>query len=287
MKQYINLMRLNKPVGIWLLLLPCWVGLLLFSPINISLHEMPLREMLLFGIGAVAMRSAGCVVNDIADRHIDAQVERTKMRPLACGAISVRAALITLALLLIISLIIAVMLGWKIVALGFIWLPLIAAYPFMKRVTWWPQAFLGLTFGAGGLFASLAIAGEITNSAIAFYIGCIFWVIGYDTIYACQDMADDAQIGVKSTALLFGENVARNVLICYVVASVLTYTSFKMCNVSVAILYACLLAAAILAWQIYQLEYNDKPNYAILFKSNVWVGAIIVVGLMLEKIMAY
>jgi 4-hydroxybenzoate polyprenyltransferase len=277
MKHYINLMRLNKPVGIWLLLLPCWIGLLMFS------IDIPIREMALFAVGAVAMRSAGCIINDIADRKIDAQVERTKMRPLACGVISLPAAIITLILLLLVVLMVAIMLGTKVVMLGLAWLPLVAAYPFMKRITWWPQAFLGITFGAGGLFASIAVNGEITSPAIIFYLGCIFWVIGYDTIYACQDMEDDAKIGVKSTALLFGKHVKMSITICYTIAFSLFFQIFIKANVGMVGLCGLFASLFILVWQIQQLNLKQSPNYNNIFKSNALFGFIIVIGLLIEK----
>ncbi len=271
-------MRLNKPVGIWLLLLPCWIGLLLFSP------DIPLMEMLLFAVGAVAMRSAGCIINDIADRKIDSQVERTKMRPLACGTISLPAAVITLVLLLLVALLVAIMLGTKVVMLGLAWLPLVAAYPLMKRITWWPQAFLGITFGAGGLFASVAINGAITSPALIFYLGCIFWVIGYDTIYACQDMNDDAKIGVKSTALLFGDKLQRNVKLCYIISFILLFISFLINNAQFIPMFFLLFAILEFYPTLKNLNPKQPENCHLLFNNNVLFGFKIIMGFLVEKL---
>ena len=278
MKHYINLMRLNKPVGIWLLLLPCWIGLLMFSP------DIPLREMELFAVGAVAMRSAGCIINDITDRKIDSQVERTKMRPLACGAISLPAAIITLILLLLVALLVAIMLGTKVVMLGLAWLPLVAAYPFMKRITWWPQAFLGITFGAGGLFASVAVNGTITSPALIFYLGCIFWVIGYDTIYACQDMNDDAKIGVKSTALLFGNKLQRNVKLCYIISFILFFISFLVNNAQFIPMLFLVFAILEFYPTLKNLNPKQPENCHLLFNNNVLFGFKIIMGFLVEKL---
>jgi 4-hydroxybenzoate polyprenyltransferase len=207
--RYSRLMRLDKHTGIWLLLLPCWWGVLAYS------DTVPLATLALFALGAVVMRSCGCILNDLADRDIDAQVTRTRKRPLASGEVTPAQAWGLIGILLVLAFAIAMLLGWGVVALGACWLPLVALYPRMKRLTWWPQAFLGLTFGAGPLFGMVAASGGIHVAGLWLYAAAFFWTMGYDTIYACQDRADDARIGVKSTALLFGGKVRQSVGVLY------------------------------------------------------------------------
>jgi 4-hydroxybenzoate polyprenyltransferase len=281
LRPYITLMRLHKPIGIWLLAIPCWWGILLFTP-SISWHTLSLALLFLFG--AIIMRSAGCIVNDIADRHIDAQVERTQHRPLACGVITLHSALILLFILLMFALFIANMLGWKIVVLGFCWLPLVIAYPFMKRITWWPQAFLGITFGAGGLFGMIAVLGEFYLSGIILYIATIFWVIGYDTVYACQDKIDDAAIGVKSTALLFGSHAKIAISLCYVVMILLLCISFYMTQASFYAWAGVICAAIMLACHIVIFNPHNPGLCAVQFSQHLWVGMIIATGLLLSRL---
>jgi 4-hydroxybenzoate polyprenyltransferase len=266
------LMRLDKPIGIWLLLLPCWWGVLAYS------NGVPWATLTLFALGAVAMRSAGCVVNDMADRDIDARVERTKSRPLASGALKLKQAYAVLALLLLVAFSVAVALGWKIVALGALWLPLVALYPFMKRWTWWPQAFLGITFGAGALFGMVAVTGGVHLTGLLLYAATFFWVIGYDTIYACQDREEDARIGVKSTARLFGARVREGVAVCYGVSAVLLIAAFLTSDVAAtgerARALPLIAAIMLLGWQVRRFHPKHGAQCARLFRSNVWVGAL-------------
>lgn len=204
-RPYLQLSRFDRPIGFWLLALPCFMGQFLGR-----IGERFSREDFIFAflwiIGAIAMRGAGCTINDIVDRDFDAKVERTKNRPLACGAISVRAAFVWLFLQLLVGLLVLLMLPRfaQIVALCAV--PLVAAYPFMKRITWWPQAWLGMTFNWGVLVGYAAVTGEINIAAILLWLGTLFWTLGYDTIYAMSDVDDDALIGVKSTARKFGKN---------------------------------------------------------------------------------
>jgi 4-hydroxybenzoate polyprenyltransferase len=271
---YFLLMRLHKPVGILLLLLPCLFGMALFSA------KLDWDSIWLFTLGAVAMRSGGCIINDIADRRIDAKVSRTKNRPLASGAVTTLEAFILLILLLIIGLYVAISLGEKIVLLGLLWLPLIMAYPFMKRITWWPQVFLGITFGAGGLFAQMAVDGIINTQGLLLYIACIFWVIGYDTIYAVQDMAEDAKIGVKSSAIAFGGQLKIAVSTCYLIFISLIGFCFYLNELKLPSYMLLFLSSLILIWQIKSLNLTTPQNCAKLFNSNVYVGILILIGLL-------
>ncbi len=221
------------------------------------------------------MRSAGCIVNDIADRKLDRQVERTKTRPLANNDITPKEALFLLVLLLGLSLLIAITLGKDIVWLSILWLPLVILYPFMKRITWWPQAFLGLTFNAGAIFGWIAITHHITLAPIFLYLGGIFWTIGYDTLYAIQDMEDDAHIGIKSTARLFGNHASREISICY--------TLFMLCLITVGILLHAgigfylftTITAMHLGWQIKRMHTLPHERHGELFSANIHTGTLV------------
>ncbi len=200
LRPYLKLWRADKPIGAWLLLWPCWWSLALAAPGGWP----DARLLALFGIGAVVMRGAGCTVNDMVDRRIDARVARTRDRPLASGALSLVQAWGFLALLLVIGLVILLQFNRWAIALGAASLPLIALYPYMKRITDWPQAFLGLVFNWGALLGWTAATGALGWPAVALYAGCFAWTLGYDTIYAHQDKEDDAIVGVKSSALKLG-----------------------------------------------------------------------------------
>ncbi len=212
MSPWIRLARLDKPTGYWLLLFPGWWSVALNTPHG----QWPsLKLMILFFAGAVVMRAAGCCVNDVADREFDRRTERTRARPVACGEISVKAALIFAALLTLAGLLIVWQMGLPAVLCAAASLPLILAYPFMKRVTWWPQAFLGVTFNWGALVGSAAAAGTLTLPALILYVAGFFWTLGYDTIYAFQDIGDDEKTGVKSTARRLGRKARRWVSLWY------------------------------------------------------------------------
>ena len=202
---YLRLMRADRPIGTWLLYLPCLWGLG-FGAIN-GAHPIGLIALYagLFAIGAYAMRGAGCAYNDIVDRGFDGQVARTALRPIPAGEISVKQAWAFLGFLCLVGLLVVLQLNPFTIALSFASLGLVAAYPFMKRITYWPQAWLGLTFNWGALVGFAALTGGLNAGAIAVYVAGFFWTLGYDTIYAHQDKEDDALIGVKSTALRFGE----------------------------------------------------------------------------------
>lgn len=262
---YIRLARLDKPVGIWLLFIPCCFGLLLAQS-----HDPIL--FLLFFIGSVVMRSAGCVLNDILDRDIDAEVERTKNRPLASGELTPKKASIFLAGLLLIGFLVLISLNLTAIILGFLALPLVALYPKMKRITYYPQAFLGITFNWGVLVGYAAATGEIGITAIIMYIGCIFWTLAYDTIYALQDIEDDQRIGINSTAITFGKSWKGLCAAFYIIfiALFILASGFSLLTP---------IAFIMLFWQ---LKYAN-PRYPRLclgaFKNNIWVGLVLILSL--------
>ena len=200
-RPYLRLSRADRPIGTWLLLLPGWWSISMAAPAG---SAPDLWMMLLFGIGALAMRGAGCTFNDLVDRDFDGRVERTRSRPLPSGQVTPGQARIWLVVQALIGLAVLLQMGSLAILLGVASLGLIAIYPFMKRVTWWPQFFLGLAFNWGALMGEAAVAGRVSAAAIALYLAGILWTLGYDTVYAHQDKEDDALIGVKSTARLFG-----------------------------------------------------------------------------------
>src|SRR6267142_1167140 len=202
-RPYLRLSRLDRPIGSWLLLMPCWWSAALAAGVIGDIRQLPLVVALFF-VGAFVMRGAGCTWNDITDRDLDALVERTRSRPIPAGQVSVKQALVFLVIQALIGLAVLLQFNRFAVATGIASLVIVAAYPFMKRITYWPQIVLGLAFSWGALMGFAVTFGRIDAAAVVLYAGSIAWVIGYDTIYAHQDTEDDALIGIKSTALLFG-----------------------------------------------------------------------------------
>lgn len=267
-RPYAYLTRIDRPIGIWLLLLPGLWGLT-----RASGGIPPLYECTLFLIGATLMRGAGCIINDIWDRDLDKQVERTQNRPLACATLSLKQAIVFLATLLLISSIILLQFNWTTIALGTLTLPLIAIYPLMKRFTYWPQIMLGLTFNFSALMGYSAITGTITAPAILLYIGACFWTIGYDTIYAHQDKEDDALIGVKSTALRLGEHSKFWVTGFFALAlTAITLATTPSWFIVLPALHA--------AWQIRTWDMNNQESSLHVFKSNTIMGLLIWISLL-------
>jgi 4-hydroxybenzoate polyprenyltransferase len=264
-----SLMRLDRPIGVWLLFWPCaWsVALAGMGGKGVSL-------LLWLVLGAFAMRSAGCVYNDIVDADLDAQVERTRLRPLASKRVSAKAAWALLVGLSLIGLLVLVQLktAAQIVALAS--LVLVAAYPFMKRITWWPQAWLGLVFSWGALVGWPAVRGEIETPALLLYAGSIFWVIGYDTIYALQDREDDALVGVKSSALALGERAQLGVTLFYLLALLLWAASIWSVRPQMLALLALLPIASHLLWQVATLRQEDGADALAKFRSNRFAGLL-------------
>jgi 4-hydroxybenzoate polyprenyltransferase len=263
MRPYAYLMRIDRPIGIWLLLLPGLWSIFLSNSDNVS----KLWASLLFTFGAVVMRAAGCIVNDLWDRDLDRLVERTRSRPIASGAVTVRNAIIFLATLLLIGLLVLVQFNAATIILGILTLPLILAYPLMKRVTWWPQAFLGLTFNFGALMGWSAMTGTIGLPAILLYIGGIFWTLGYDTVYAHQDKEDDLMAGIKSTALKFGDQSKAWIARFYAAASACFFLALMTAQGSlIAILF--MLPMLHLAWQVRRWNPQSPESSLAMFKSN-------------------
>lgn len=277
---YAILARLDRPIGAWLLFLPG-----LWSILLARLSFWPsLRLILLFAIGSVVMRSAGCVVNDMWDRKIDRMVARTAGRPLASGALSMRQAIVFLALLLLIGL--AVLLSLKPAAqiLGACSLILVALYPAAKRVTWWPQAMLGLTFGFGAPMGYVAATGHFGWAPALLYAATFFWILGYDTIYAHQDREDDALVGIGSTARLFAETSVPFLSVCYGLTVLLLVASGLAAGFGALYLIVLILPCVMLARQVWRLDVDDGPLCLALFKNNKWVGLAVGLALLAGRL---
>ena len=279
MSPYLRLMRLDKPIGTWLLLLPCWWGVALASPVLPNLWL-----MLLFAAGAVVMRGAGCVVNDIYDRKLDRLVERTRTRPLASGEIKLWQAVLFLGFLLLIGLGVLLLFNKATIVAGLLSLLLVFTYPLMKRVTWWPQLFLGFTFNWGVLLGGCAVTGAIGLPEILAYFAGVFWTLGYDTIYSHQDKKDDGAAGIKSTALLFGEQSLRWIALFYALA--LAFLAFAGWVAGLGVLYFWgLLAAAGFAAAQLTLWHPDVPESCLArFKANRDFGLIVLAAIVLGKL---
>lgn len=267
---YLRLMRLHQPVGIFLLLWPCvWAVTLAENGFP------PLRILLLFAIGATFMRAAGCIINDIVDRKLDAEVERTKNRPLASGELSIRQALSLLALLLAASLLVAMELGAAVVMWSALALIPVAIYPWMKRISWWPQLFLGLTFNWGALVGWVAVRGQVEIPAIILYVASVFWTLGYDTIYAHQDKTDDARVGIKSTALRLGQSTKPLLLFIYSLALFGWLVALHTAGGGAGRRLLLALAALHLGWQVYAANLNSPAACKKIFASNAWLGLLV------------
>jgi 4-hydroxybenzoate polyprenyltransferase len=280
-RPYLRLARADRPIGAWLLLLPCWWSAALAA---IAAHgPLPrLWHLVAFAIGAVAMRGAGCTWNDIVDRDIDALVERTRARPIPAGQISVRAAAVFLVLQALVGFAVLLTFNRFAIAVGIASLVIIAVYPFMKRITWWPQITLGLAFSWGALMGWAAAFGRLDAPALLLYGGAIAWVIGYDTIYAHQDRDDDALIGVKSTARLFGARTKPMLVGFYALAVVLIAAAVVSAGGGFYALAGLGLFTAHLGWQIARLDIDDPEQCLRLFKSNRDAGLILFAALVLE-----
>jgi 4-hydroxybenzoate polyprenyltransferase len=279
-RPYLKLARIDRPIGIWLLLLPCWWSFALASPTAAT----GIGLTILFSIGAVVMRGAGCTINDIIDRKIDAQVERTRGRPLPSGQIGLFGALIFLCLLLSIALIVLIQLNWLTIWLGVASLALVGVYPLMKRLTWWPQAFLGLTFNWGAIMAWAAATGHIGWAAIVLYAAGFCWTIVYDTIYAHQDARDDAGAGVKSTARRFGR-FSRLWLIGFAVAMLLLLDlAGEIAALGVSYLVMLIPVALHLAWLIVLWRPDDPRDCLRRFQASRWTGLLTTLALIVGRV---
>ena len=280
-RPYLRLMRVDRPVGTWLLLLPCWWGLVLAAKATDLAWQTGLGYGLLFGVGAFVMRGAGCVYNDIVDRDIDRQVARTASRPLPSGQVTPRQAWLFLGGLCVIGLIVLLQFNRAAIFTGLAALGLVAAYPFMKRITWWPQVWLGLTFNWGVLVGFVAVTGRLEWSAGALYAAGICWTIGYDTIYAHQDKEDDQLIGVRSTALKFGTNTKRWLYLWYGLTLTLVCLAGWLSGLWLPFYAAMMLPGLHFIWQLRRLAIDDPDICLRIFKSNREAGALILTALVL------
>src|SRR5947199_8661871 len=255
-RPYLRLSRLDRPIGSWLLLMPCWWSAALAAGLSGNIRQLPLTVALFF-VGAFVMRGAGCTWNDITDRDLDAKVERTRSRPIPAGQVSVTQAFIFLVLQALIGLAVLVQFNRFAIATGIASLLIVAIYPFMKRITWWPQIVLGLAFSWGALMGFAVIFARIDVTALVLYAGAISWVIGYDTIYAHQDAEDDALIGVKSTARLFGAHTHQALIVFYGLAVMLIGIALASGDARWPAWFGLAAFAAHLAWQIKRLNISD------------------------------
>jgi 4-hydroxybenzoate polyprenyltransferase len=281
LRPYLRLARIERPIGWWLLLLPCWWSSALASIAAGQPWPNPLH-CILFLIGAVAMRGAGCTYNDIVDRDLDTRVERTRERPIPSGQVTVKEALAFLALQCIVGLLVLLQFNGFAIATGFASLGVVALYPFMKRFFWMPQIVLGLAFAWGALMGWAALFGSMSWTAVLLYGASIAWVVGYDTIYALQDIEDDEIAGIKSSARFFGEKVKLGVAVCYGLTVVLMTLAFYRAGAGLPSFVGLGLFALHLGWQIGSVDRNDGARALRLFRSNRDAGLILFVALALD-----
>lgn len=279
-RPYVLLARFDRPIGAWLLVLPGFWAFALAAP---GWGE-GVRLTLLFLVGAFAMRAAGCVVNDLWDRDLDRQVERTRGRPLASGAVGVYGALLFLGALLLVGLVVLVQLNRAAILVGLCSLVPIALYPLAKRVTDWPQAVLGFVFSWAAPTGYAAATGALDGVALALWAAGFFWILGYDTIYAHQDREDDALVGIRSTARRFGARSKPFLAACYAATLALLLLAGWLAGLSWPFLPAMLLPALLLAWQVVTLDIHDPARCLMLFKANREVGLIIALAFLLGRL---
>lgn len=281
-RPYLRLARLDRPIGSWLLLMPCWWSVGLAGMHNDRLPS--LWHIVLFFIGAFAMRGAGCTWNDLVDRDLDGRVERTRSRPIPSGQVTVVQATMFMVAQALVGFLVLIQFNRFTVATGIASLLVVVIYPFMKRITYWPQIFLGLAFSWGALMGWPAAFGRLDWPAIVLYIGSILWVIGYDTIYAHQDRDDDLLIGIKSTALLFGERTPTMLATFYAGAIVLIAAAGFMAGGGIIFTIGIIGFAAHLAWQVSRLDIDDPAHCLALFKSNRDAGLILFAAMLVDAV---
>jgi len=284
-RPYVRLARLDRPIGWKLLLLPCWWSAALAAIAADKPWPNP-YHVVLFLIGAIAMRGAGSTWNDILDRDIDAKVERTRARPLPAGEATTRSAFLLMAILSLIGLAVLVAFNGFTIALGLASLGVVAVYPLMKRITFWPQAVLGLAFAWGALMGWAALFGSLDLPPLLLYAGAISWTIAYDTIYALQDLRDDSIVGVRSTARLFGGRTRLAVGSFQALAVLLVTLSVALAGGNLAGYLGCAGFAAHLAWQTASIDIHDPPKALMLFRSNWPAGLILLAGLVADAVLA-
>ena len=280
LKIFIELTRLNKPIGFMLLFWPCAWGLAFANSLKQN-SELFYYYLVLFFLGSVLMRSAGCIFNDIVDKDYDKKVVRTKKRPIASGKISITQSLFYVIILCLISLLVLIQFNFLTITLGISSMFLAFSYPFMKRITYWPQLFLGITFNWGIIMAWTAFNNDFSFNVITLYLAAIFWTLGYDTIYGAQDVSDDEIIGLKSTAIKFKKNMRMFVAISYLVSLILMIYFFKDFvgfNVFSFFLFLFILS---LIYQVFYFKKKNKKKYLRLFKFNNYSGFLMFVGILL------
>ena len=282
---FIELTRLKKPIGFMLLFWPCIWGLTIVYNFNSNLFNYFFFASL-FLAGSILMRSAGCIVNDIVDRNFDKKVERTKNRPIAAGKVSVKLGLFYTCVLCFLAFLVLINFNYFTVWMALISMPLAFSYPLMKRITYWPQLFLGITFNYGLILAWVSIANEISIIPIIFYLGAIFWTLGYDTIYGFQDIKDDEIIGVKSTSIKFKSEPKRFLFISYslFIASLIligVLMNFK----NIYFLFMLLPIYHLFVFQIKKLDTSLANDCLVKFKSNNFLGFLVLINILIGKLM--
>ena len=283
-KLFIELTRLSKPIGFMLLFWPCIWGLTLSYNFDLSL-KIFIFYVFLFFSGSVLMRSAGCIVNDITDKNFDKLVERTKKRPIASEKVSIKLGIIYVVILCIVAFVVLINFNKFTILMALISMPFAFTYPLMKRFTYWPQLFLGVTFNYGLVLAWISIKNDISLIPIMFYLGAIFWTLGYDTIYGYQDIKDDEIIGVKSTSIKFKNNPKKFILVCYLIfiVSLILIGVIMKFNL-IYFIFSTIPIFHLIFFQVYRLNINDPNNCLAKFKSNNFLGLIIFVNLLIGKI---
>ena len=280
LKIFIELTRLNKPIGFMLLFWPCSWGLAYAYSLNKDINSF-VHFLLLFFLGSVLMRSAGCIFNDIVDRDFDKKVSRTKTRPIASGKISITQSIIYVIALCVLALIILIQFNNLTIILGFGSMFLAFSYPFMKRITYWPQLFLGLTFNWGIIMAWYAMGFQLSFDIILLYISAIFWTLGYDTIYGAQDMSDDEIIGLKSTSIKFKDKMKLFVTICYLISAIsLVWLNFEKLSVNISTLILIIFFLSLI-YQLFNFEQKKPSSCLETFKMNNFSGFILFLSLTL------
>ena len=281
---FIELTRLKKPIGFMLLFWPCIWGLTLVYDFNSSLNNYFFFGSL-FLAGSILMRSAGCIVNDIVDKNFDKKVERTKNRPIASGKVSVKLALIYSIVLCVLAFLVLINFNKFTIYMALLSMPLAFTYPLMKRITYWPQLFLGITFNYGLVLAWISISNEVSLVALVFYFGAIFWTLGYDTIYGFQDIKDDEIIGVKSTSIKFKNDPKKFLLFCYLVFILsLIFVGINMNFKLFYFIFLILPSAQLFIFQIKNLKITDTNDCLAKFKSNNLLGLIVLINIFVGKL---
>ena len=280
---FIELTRLNKPIGFMLLFWPCAWGLTIGYDFSKSINTY-IYYLFLFFLGSIFMRSAGCIINDIADKELDKKIERTKNRPIASNKISTKLGLIYSFFLCFLAFLVLINFNWFTIIMALGSMPLAFAYPLMKRYTYWPQLFLGITFNYGLILGWVSIKNSLDIVPIIFYTGAIFWTLGYDTIYGFQDIKDDEIIGIKSTSIKFKKNPITFLTICYsifIFFTLMTGILMKLNNLFFII--SILPFLHLLAYQVKNIKINDTSNCLKLFKSNNFFGLLILLTILIGK----